>query len=251
MEPAVILHILKSHPILAGLGVACVLGLLFVWLLYRYGMSTWSTAQEVALALPGDDLIDRLDQVLVDNQAITIHAPAAAIWPHIAQTGQDRAGFYSFDWLERLFTFDIHNVYTPHPEWLLRPGDYHRYHQAGIGCEIQEVVPFHYFTSLSDSRHPSGKPGRWPLHWPGTDFAWTWNFVLIEQPDHTTRLLTRAHCFYSNRNPVKDVLILLLFGLPSIVMVTKMLKTFKAVAEGRHPKARAAVAQPASGSIIR
>lgn len=229
---------LQHHPLLATLAAVLVLGLLVVWRLYRYGMSTWSTPEEVAMTLPGDDLIPRGEQVLVDNQAITIQAPASAIWPHVAQTGQDRAGFYSFDWLERLCTFDIHNVYVPRPEWLLQPGDYHLYHQRGIGCEIQEVVPFHHFTSLSDSRKPSDLPGRWPLHWPGTDFAWTWNFVLQERPDGSTRLLTRAHCFYSHRNPVKDFLILFGFGLPSIVMVTRMLRTFKEVAEGRHPQAR-------------
>jgi hypothetical protein len=234
----VIIPFVKLHPVLAGLAIALVLGLCIIWALVRYGMSTWSTPAEVAMALPGDELIASKDHVLVDNQSITINAPVSAIWPHMAQTGQDRAGFYSFDWLERLCTFNIRNVYTPHPEWILKPGDYHLYHQWGIGCEVKEVRPGHYFTSLSDSRKPSGKPGRWPLHWPGTDFAWTWNFCLIEQPDGSTRLLTRAHCFYSNRNFIKNFLILFLFGLPSIVMVTRMLKTFKDVAEGRHPKAR-------------
>ena len=226
------------HPILAGSAIVLALGLLVIWRLVRYGLSTWSTPEEVAMALPGDDLLPKAEQILVDDQSITINAPASAIWPHMAQTGLDRAGFYSFDWLERLCTFNIHNVYTPHPEWLLRPGDYHLYHQWGIGCTIQEVSPNHHFTSLSDSRRPSQLPGRWPLHWPGTDFAWTWNFVLIERPDGSTRLLTRAHCFYSNRNPIKNFLVLFLFGLPSIVMVSRMLKTFKEVAEGRHPKAR-------------
>ena len=230
---------IQHHPILLALAFFLVLGVGVILLLIQYGRSTWSTPEEVAMALPGDDLIAKEDHILVDDQSITINAPAAKIWPYMAQTGQDRAGFYSFDWLERMFGFDIHNIYSLHPEWLLEPGDYHRYHQWGIGCEVKEVAPGRYFTSLSDSRNPSEKSGRWALHWPGTEFAWTWNFVLLEQPDGSTRLMTRAQCFYSNRNPLKDLFVLFVFGLPSIVMVSRMLKTFKRVAEGNHPLASA------------
>lgn len=145
------LPLIQHHPFLTALIVAALLGLLVLWLLVRYGLSTWSTPEEVAMALPGDDLIAKGDQVLVDDQAITIHAPASAIWPHMIQTGQDRAGFYSFDWLERLCTFDIHNDFTLRPQWVLKPGDIHIYHQWGIGTRITEVVPGQYFRFFRES----------------------------------------------------------------------------------------------------
>lgn len=35
------------------------------------------------------------------DRGVTIHATADDVWPWLAQLGQDRVGFYSYDWLER------------------------------------------------------------------------------------------------------------------------------------------------------
>jgi hypothetical protein len=32
--------------------------------------------------------------------AVTIKAPVEEVWPWLAQLGQDRGGFYSYEWLE-------------------------------------------------------------------------------------------------------------------------------------------------------
>jgi hypothetical protein len=92
---------------------------------------TWgSTAAERRGALPGDELVAN-PRYRVDH-AITIHAPAAAVWPWLAQMGQDRGGFYSYDWLERLFGVDIRNANEIHPEWQrLGVGDLVRATQPG------------------------------------------------------------------------------------------------------------------------
>jgi hypothetical protein len=39
------------------------------------------------------------------------------VWPWLAQLGQDRAGFYSYDWLERAFGDHVHNADRIHPDW--------------------------------------------------------------------------------------------------------------------------------------
>jgi hypothetical protein len=71
--------------------------LLFVRPWYR----TWgATAEELRRSLPGDEIIPRAaDQ---ETRAITIHTPMTQVWPWLAQLGQDRGGFYSFDLLENL-----------------------------------------------------------------------------------------------------------------------------------------------------
>ncbi len=51
-------------------------------------------------ALPGDDLIPA--PRLSTTRAIRIAAPPAAIWPWLVQIGWRRAGWYSYDTLERL-----------------------------------------------------------------------------------------------------------------------------------------------------
>jgi hypothetical protein len=50
--------------------------------------------------LPGDDLVP--NPKFVWNQAITIHAPAAEVWPWLVQIGNQRAGWYSWDAIHRL-----------------------------------------------------------------------------------------------------------------------------------------------------
>ncbi len=61
------------------------------------------------------------------DRAVTIAAPAARVWPWIAQIGQDRAGFYSYDWLERAFGDQVHNADSLVPAWQLRQvGDFVR-----------------------------------------------------------------------------------------------------------------------------
>ncbi|HEY1296923.1 MAG TPA: hypothetical protein VGJ60_27920 [Chloroflexota bacterium] len=79
-------------------------------LLAQYG----ATADETRRTLPGDDL---LPNALQSTRAITIDAPPEAVWPWLAQMGQDRAGFYSHDWLERVFGAEIHNADRLHSEW--------------------------------------------------------------------------------------------------------------------------------------
>jgi hypothetical protein len=77
----------------------------------------WGTsAAEREAALPGDEVFPGSATYRIDH-AITIHASPSAIWPWLVQLGQDRGGFYSYDWLERGFGADIRNADRVHPEW--------------------------------------------------------------------------------------------------------------------------------------
>ncbi len=76
---------------------------------------TWGATEEEAEAeLPGDDQITH--PRLETTRAVTINADPEAIWPWLVQIGQDRAGFYSYDWLENLFGFDVHSAENIVPE---------------------------------------------------------------------------------------------------------------------------------------
>jgi hypothetical protein len=81
-----------------------------------------TTSAERAAPLPGDSLVPA-PHYRIDH-AVTVRAPAGAVWPWLAQLGQDRGGFYSYDWLERLFGDDVHNADAIVPAWQHRaPGD--------------------------------------------------------------------------------------------------------------------------------
>jgi hypothetical protein len=121
-----------------------------VVILARPWQLTWgSTRTDRVARLPGDRLVDpanyRMDRV------VTIHAPADSVWPWLVQIGQDRAGFYSYDGLERMFGAEIRNADRIHPEWQTREaGDFVRAAPADylggafgsqLGWRVAEVVP--------------------------------------------------------------------------------------------------------------
>src|SRR3712207_6784619 len=61
----------------------------------------WGTTdEEVTRVLPGDDFVPT--PTFTSTRAITIHAPPTAVWPWLVQIGNHRAGWYSYDWIERL-----------------------------------------------------------------------------------------------------------------------------------------------------
>lgn len=94
--------------------VACVVAL--VGVLTQPWLEQWgSTPVEQARTLPGDDIVAAPEAVY--TRAITIDTPPAAIWAWLIQMGQDKGGFYSFDWAETLFTDPMRNATTIHPEW--------------------------------------------------------------------------------------------------------------------------------------
>jgi hypothetical protein len=74
-----------------------------------------ATGEERAATLAGDDLMANPD--LTATRAITVHAAADQVWPWIAQLGQGRGGFYSYDALENLVGCNIHSADQIVPEW--------------------------------------------------------------------------------------------------------------------------------------
>ena len=67
------------------------------------------------MVLPGDDLVSASTPRTM--RAVSIDASIEAVWPWLVQIGEDRGGFYSDDWLERVVGAHIHNTQIVHPEW--------------------------------------------------------------------------------------------------------------------------------------
>jgi hypothetical protein len=147
--------------------------------LLRWG----ATDEEIAASQPGDDLIS--DANVTATRAITIHRSPDVVWPWIAQLGQGRGGFYSYDFLENLVGCDIHSANRVVPEWQqLETGDEVRL-APSAGLEVAILEPGRALVlkgSLPIARTPP--------------FESTWAFVLCEQPDGTTRLLSRERYGY-------------------------------------------------------
>ena len=130
-----------------------------------------ATDAEAAARLPGDELLDDADGV--STRAIDIEAPAAAVWPWIAQMGPSpRGGAYAYDWIENLLGLNMHSADRVLPEFQHpQVGD-----TIGYGpnrMRLERVDPEHVLT------------------WRSEDGNWVWAFVLQANMDSTTRLISR------------------------------------------------------------
>ena len=68
--------------------------------IHRLGRTYGSTSHERRACMPGDDIVPRPQFVI--THAITIEAPAAAVWPWLVQMGWHRGGWYTARWVDEL-----------------------------------------------------------------------------------------------------------------------------------------------------
>jgi hypothetical protein len=100
------------------------------YIVARRWFSSWgATKSERTEHLPGDDLIQHPS--VNTTRAVTIHAPPEQVWPWIVQMGQDRAGLYSYDWLENLCGLQFRNADHIVADW----------HHLDIGDQIRAAPP--------------------------------------------------------------------------------------------------------------
>jgi hypothetical protein len=187
-----------------------------VLLARRWQLRWGATAQELAGPLPGDELIARPD--LTATRALTVRAPADQVWPWVAQLGQARGGFYSYDFLENLVGCDIHSADRVVPEWQdVEAGDKVGLHPE-VALEVTAVDP-----GRSLVLRGGGPDGNAP---PPFDF--TWAFAVRPGPDGTTRLIARERYAYTRpwaRFIVEPVEVI------DFLMTQKMLRGIRSRAE--------------------
>jgi hypothetical protein len=168
---------------------AAVIGSAAAYLLaVRQWQLRWgATDEDLDATLAGDDLIANPD--LMATRAITVHAVPSQVWPWIAQLGQGRGGFYSYDVLENLVGCDIHSADRVVPEWQdVKVGDQVKLHPE-VGLDVAVVEPGRALVVR----------GGVPMGAVPPPYDFTWAFVLQEQLDGTTRLLVRERYAYTQR----------------------------------------------------
>jgi len=182
-------------------------------------MTNWgSTTVEQQMALPGDDLIPHGGRK--STLAVTINAPADVVWQWLVQVGQDRAGFYTYTWLENLVGADIHNTDEIRPEW----------QHLAVG-DAWRLVPADYLGGVGKDAAAQVlivEPGRTlVVEIFGAHF-------LVPIDEYTTRLIVRGESSADN------LLITMIWKPIVFTLERRMLLGLKARAEGR-PDAPAAL----------
>jgi len=163
---------MKTKEVLAR--VACLAGAGFAYrrVLRSRALNWGASVEEARGHLPGDELLAAAD--VVSTRAITIRAPASAVWPWLVQMGPgDRGGAYSYDWIENLLGLDIHSVDRILPQ----------FQHVAVGDVIPDRrgVPWMRYERVEPERVLASR---------SADGTWVWTFVLVEEGGWS-RLLSR------------------------------------------------------------
>jgi hypothetical protein len=149
---------------------------LVYWFPVRRWFSRWGTTpEELARVMPGDALIPSPTDMSM--QTVTVNARAEDIWPWLVQTGYQRGGLYSYDWLDRLFGFlDRPSATRILPE----------FQQLAVG----DKIPWGHNTELTVG--VLEPPRALALSYEARGFKWVWQFGLYPLDDQRTRFVTRG-----------------------------------------------------------
>jgi len=103
---------------MAGIALAALLVAAYVWIIKPWHLRWGATDAEVAMAMPGDELIPDAKSA---TRAITIDATAEQVWPWLVQLGFGKAGWYSYDWIDNDFKPSADRILPEYQD--LRVGD--------------------------------------------------------------------------------------------------------------------------------
>ena len=208
--------------------IACV-GAFAPWLcllvVRRWVLHWGATEGEANEDLPGDEIVPK--PVWQSTRAIDIAAPVHAVWPWLAQMGQNRGGLYSYDWLENVAGLDFHNADHLVPEWQeVKVGDRVRFAPEQDTLVVAQVEPDQclVWRLLTPG---TGEPGDLSSGSIAVDA--TWAFVLRGVDAEHTRLIQRFR--FGVRPRVLGLLYPPLMEIPHFVMERGMLQGIRERAE--------------------
>jgi hypothetical protein len=155
---------------IVAVAVATALAVLYKRVLRKSILNWGATDKEASARLPGDELLEHADGV--STRAVHIDAPAAAVWPWLAQMGPSpRGGAYTYDWIENLLGLNMHST-------------------GGVLPEFQHPQVGDTFSLGSDRMKMDRVESERVLAWRSEDGNWVWTFVLVSR-DGGTRLISR------------------------------------------------------------
>ena len=211
--------------ILGGASLGVYLRFIRPWQL-RWG----ATDEEVARAMPGDDVVKR--PTFNATRAITIRARPEEIWPWIVQIGFGRAGFYSYDLLD--------NLGKPSADRIIL-----ELQQIEVGTWIPMSGKV---TEETAFRVMAFEPNQWML-WKKAASTWAWKLISIDE-EHT-RLIIRLKCHYRWARPtiLTDLILMEIGDFP---MMRKCLLGIEQRAEmlAAERTRKAATGQPGISDVV-
>jgi hypothetical protein len=169
--------VLNIMGILAGIGLLATV-LMFALLPW---MDRWgATKEELVASFTGDALVS--SPRISYTRALSVNATPQEIYPWIVQIGAERGGWYSYEWFEtNILRCKLNNAQRIHDEWQdVKVGDPVKMCPGTSGPPPYEVAVLEPDRALVLGHQENG--------------TWieVWQFILIPQPDGSTRLIVRS-----------------------------------------------------------
>ena len=214
-----------------GIGGAALMGVhILLPFLHRFRTTAGATQEELKRTWLGDEVVPLPCGGF--THAITIHAPAEVVWQWIVQIGQDKGGFYSYEFLENLVGCNIHNAERIHPEWqALKPGDALYLYPQAMPIPVTAVEPGKGYVCSGVLDAEKGQPVEAGKPLPRSFMQISWLFYVYETAPGVTRFISRWRINYP-RNFRNDLMFGRWFFEPvAAVMDFGMLRGVKQCAE--------------------
>ena len=184
-----------------------------------------ATDAELATVYPGEGLFPVAGSRSV--RGVTVDARADQVWPWVAQIGQDRGGFYSYEVLEDLVGCEMPRATSVMPE-----------HQAWQEGDQLWMYPRQKLDGAGGARLVVQEPGRFLMFAsralgaaPDQPEAGVWGFVVRPLEDGRARVLAVSRSA-PDASPVAAGFARAVFEPAHYVMERRMLVNLRTLAEG-------------------
>jgi len=199
--------------------ILVVLAIVYMGLLRPWILRMGATDAEVAAPMPGSTLVS--NPTVAYTQAITINAPKEMVWPYLVQVGYRRAGWYNWDFINRMagpgyFYEGNKSADRVIPELQhLNPGD-NIFLTPVLGMEVEEIQPNQVLmlTGKENDR-----------------YLVVWTYLLKDLGDNRTRLLVRWTANQNEGTVMKIFNLLVIEPGGAGIQQSQMLRGIKSRAE--------------------
>jgi len=203
-------------------GLALSALLILTWPVTMRWLGNWgSMPAERDRVWPGDALAPAATAVY--TRAIDVSAPAPLVWRWVVQFGLGRAGFYSYELIERMLGIPVKNVESILPEYQhLQVGQEIKLHPAAPGIPVGILAPGRYvcFGELGTTTAGTPDPRR------------SWSIYVLGTAPGSTRLVLRS-CIEDLRDPSLLKKLGAALEVPAdFTMEQRMLRTLRRLSEG-------------------
>ena len=195
--------------------------ILLSWPLSRRWLSNWgATPLECSKLWPGDLLTPSATKTF--TRAINVDASAEIVWSWVAQFGLGRAGFYSYELLERMIGIPVKNVEVLLPDCQLL--------EFGTEIKLHPNAPAIPIGALLEARYICfGEIGNTTTNTPDPRRSWS---IYIEPLNKKSCRLILRSCIEELRAPTLGKRLGLALEEPiDLLMEQRMLRTIRRLAE--------------------